>query len=114
VRPAACVYSFEQAAEDRFRRICWVLMSVMVARGASRSSSGTCWAMPWGGRIVVRLVLGQDRAQMSFAKDQHAVQELTALALMISELARGRDQPVGCQESAWPVNCSDDQVGCAA
>ena len=23
-------------------------------------------------------------------------------------------EPVGCQKSAWPVSCSDDQVGCAA
>jgi hypothetical protein len=23
-------------------------------------------------------------------------------------------EAVGCQKSAWPVSCSDDQVGCAA
>jgi len=30
------------------------------------------------GRVVVRPVVGQDDAQMSLAKDQHAVQELAA------------------------------------
>jgi len=30
------------------------------------------------GRVVMRLVLGQDGAQMRFTENQHAVEELTA------------------------------------
>jgi hypothetical protein len=36
------------------------------------------------GRVVVRLVLGQDGAQMPFAEDQHTVEQL---------IAQGADEP---------------------
>jgi hypothetical protein len=36
------------------------------------------------GRVGVRLVLGQDGTQMSFAEDQHAVEQFTA---------QGADEP---------------------
>jgi MFS family permease len=42
-------------------------------------------------------------------------------AQLAADAARGNDprtadaaDPVGCQKSAWPVSCGDDQVGCAA
>ncbi len=44
---AACVYSLIRPFRAGFRRICCVSMSVRVARGPSRSSSGTCCVMPW-------------------------------------------------------------------
>ena len=48
-----------------------VSMSVTVARGVSGSSSGMCWAMPGAaGRVAVRLVVGQDGAQMPFAENR--------------------------------------------
>ena len=47
VPQAACVYSLIRPLRIGFRRICCVSMSVTVARGPSRSSSGTCCAMPW-------------------------------------------------------------------
>jgi hypothetical protein len=46
VRQAACVYSLIRPCTTGFRRICCVSTSVTVARGASRSSSGTCCVMP--------------------------------------------------------------------
>ena len=36
------------------------------------------YALVRPGRVVVRLVLGQDGAQMLLAEDQHAVQKLAA------------------------------------
>ena len=48
-----------------------------MAWGASRSSWGRVARCP-GAAGVVRLVFGQDGAQMSLAEDQHAVQELVA------------------------------------
>jgi len=47
VLQAACVYSLIRPLRIGFRRICCVSMPVTVARGPSRSSSGTCCAMPW-------------------------------------------------------------------
>jgi hypothetical protein len=49
VLQAACVYSLIRSLRIGFRRICCVSMSVTVAGGPSRSSSGTCCAMPWLG-----------------------------------------------------------------
>jgi hypothetical protein len=46
VSQAACVYSLIRPLRTGFRRICCVPKSVTVARGPSRSSSGTCCAMP--------------------------------------------------------------------
>ena len=53
-RQAACVYSLIRPPRTGFRRICRLSTSVTVARGASGSSSGTRWAMPWCGaaRII--------------------------------------------------------------
>jgi hypothetical protein len=45
-RQAAYVYSLIRPPRMGFRWICRVSMSVTVARGALRSSSGTRWAMP--------------------------------------------------------------------
>src|SRR6266568_268395 len=53
VRQAACEYSLIRPPRMGFRRICCVSMPVTVARGASGSSSGTRWAMPWCGRVVL-------------------------------------------------------------
>ena len=41
-------------------------------------AGGMRWPMPWCGRVVVRLVLGQDAAQVRRTKDQQAVQRLAA------------------------------------
>ena len=53
VPQAACVYSLIRPLRTGFRRICCLSMSVTVARGTSRSSAGTCCAMPWCGRAVL-------------------------------------------------------------
>ncbi len=53
VRHAACVYSLIRPLRIGFRRICCAPMSVTAAGCASRSLSGTCWAMPWCGRAVL-------------------------------------------------------------
>ena len=54
VRQAACVYSLIRPPRTGFRRICRLSTPVTVTRGASGSSSGTRWAIPWcsAARIV--------------------------------------------------------------
>ena len=54
--------------------------SVTVARGGARFIVEDVLgdALVRAGRVVVRLVLGQDGGQMPFAEDQHAVEQLTA------------------------------------
>jgi hypothetical protein len=53
VPQAAYVYSLIRPLRTGFRRTCCVSMSVTAPRIPSRSSSGTCWAMPWCGRAVL-------------------------------------------------------------
>ncbi len=52
-RSSAWVYSLIRPPRIGFRQIRSLSMSVMVARGASGSSSGTRWDMPWCGRAVL-------------------------------------------------------------
>jgi len=52
-RQAARVYSLISPPRTGFRRIRSPSTSVMVSRGASGSSSGTRWDMPWCGRAVL-------------------------------------------------------------
>ena len=49
--------------------------------------------MPWCGRapVVVRLVFGQDGAQMPLAEDQHPVQDLSAPAQIDPGFVMGPD-----------------------
>jgi len=47
------VYSLIRPLRIGFRRICCGSMSVTAAGCASRSLPGTCWAMPWCGRVRV-------------------------------------------------------------
>ena len=52
-RQAARAYSLISPSRTGFRRIRSLSRAVMVARGASGSSSGTRWDMPWCGRAVL-------------------------------------------------------------
>jgi len=63
-RQAAWVYSLIRPLRMGFRRI----------RRAARLGD----ALVWAARVVVRLVLGQDGAQVRLAEDQHPVQKLAA------------------------------------
>jgi hypothetical protein len=68
----------DQAIEDGFSAD---LLSVDVGGAGSVTfvvGDALDYALVRPGRIVVRLVFGQDGAQMSLAQDQHAVQEFTA------------------------------------
>jgi hypothetical protein len=67
--------------------------------------------------VVTGLVLGRDRPQMPFAEDQHPVFDLLAggehepfrISVRLRAARRDRHHLVGCQKSAWPVNCGNDQ-----
>ena len=72
--------------------------AVDVDHGGAGSVAFIVWdalayALVRPGRVVVRLVLGQDGTQMSLAEDQHAIQELSA-------------------QGAWP--CARRSGSCAA
>lgn len=72
------MYSLIWTPSTGFRRIRSLSTSIMVARGASRSSLGTLWPMPWRRpvRVVVTGVLAEDQPHAPFADDQHPVQAL--------------------------------------
>src|SRR5205814_770351 len=53
VRHAACMYSLIRPLRTGFRRICSASMSGTAVWGASGSSPGTRWVMPWCGRAVL-------------------------------------------------------------
>ena len=76
-RQAACAYSLIRPPRTGFRRIRPASMSVSRAVSvtfAGGDALGDALVRP--GVVVVRLVLGQDGAQVRLAEDQHAVQEL--------------------------------------
>ena len=80
------MYSLIRPPRTGFRRICCVSISVTVAWGVSGSSSDVLGdALVRPGRVAVRLVVGQDGAQMPFAEDRHSVEELSA---------QGADEPL--------------------
>ena len=79
VRQAARVYSLISPPRTGFRR----LLCVYGGHGGARSvgfvvgdALGDALVRP--GRVVVRLVLGQDGAQMPLAEDQYPVEEFSA------------------------------------
>ena len=62
-----------------FRRLCWLSSSVTVVRERLVCRRGRVrYTLVRPGRAVVRLVVGQDGAQMLLSEDQHAVQKLAA------------------------------------
>lgn len=97
------MYSLIRPLRTGFRRICCVSTSVTVARGNVAFVGGDelrdAVVGPCG--VVVRLVVGQDGAQMSLAKDQHAVQALAAhgagQAFAGRAHARSLDSGAGCR-----------------
>jgi hypothetical protein len=72
-------------------------ISVTVVRGMSGSLSGNvlCDALV-PGRVVVRLILGEDGAQVRVAEDQRRVEDFAA------QVAARRSQ-IAFIRSAWPA-----------
>jgi hypothetical protein len=73
-------------------------ISVTVVRGMSGSLSGNvlCDALVRPGRVVVRLILGEDGAQVRVAEDQRRVEDFAA------QVAARRSQ-IAFIRSAWPA-----------
>src|ERR1039457_2646348 len=70
----------DQAAQDGFSADLLCVDAGHRGAGCARFVVGDAlrYALVRPGRVVVRLVAGQDGAQVSLAEDQHAVQEFTA------------------------------------
>jgi hypothetical protein len=69
----------DQAAQDRFSAHLLSAGAGHGGAGSVRFAAGDALgdALVRPGRVVVQLILSQDRAQMSLAEDQHPVEKLT-------------------------------------